>query len=359
MQQSLSLVSVLVRDYDEALAFYVGTLGFRRVEDRPVPEQSKRWLVVEPPGGAGCRLLLARASSEAQQARIGDQTGGRVFLFLHTDDIVRDHARYAAAGVDFVRPPRHEPYGTVAVFRDLYGNLWDLIQPAVAAGVAPDDLSGVQAGYDRWAAVYDHDANPLVALEEPVLRAAVGDPVGLRVLDLGTGTGRHALWLAGRGAEVTALDFSEGMLRQARARPNAERVRFLQHDLHAPLPFADGSFDCVVSGLVLEHLATLDLFFAEAHRVLRPGGRAVVSAMHPAMVLRGSQARFTDPESGALVLPGSKAHSVGAFVMAALQAGFRVQDLAERAPDERFARAVPRAARYVGWPMLVLLVLEA
>lgn len=130
MTQSLALVSLLVRDYDEALEFFVGRLGFRLEEDRDVPEQGKRWVVVSPPGQAAARLLLARASTPQQQARLGDQAGGRVFLFLHTDDIQRDYEAWRARDVVFVREPRQEPYGTVAVFRDLYGNLWDLIQPA-------------------------------------------------------------------------------------------------------------------------------------------------------------------------------------------------------------------------------------
>lgn len=129
MPQSLVQIALVVRDYDEALAFYVDTLGFELIEDRPVPEQGKRWVVIAPPGGSGAKILLARAATPAQVARIGDQTGGRVFLFLHTDDFHRDHARYLARGVEFVRPPSEEPYGTVAVFKDLYGNLWDLIEP--------------------------------------------------------------------------------------------------------------------------------------------------------------------------------------------------------------------------------------
>src|SRR4051794_59015 len=100
-----------------------------------------------------------------------------------------------------------------------------------------DPVSAVRAGYDRWAAVYDHDANPLQALEGPLVRAAVGDPRGLTALDLGCGTGRHALWLADAGANVAAVDFSDGMLAEARKKPGAERVRWLAHDLHAPLPF--------------------------------------------------------------------------------------------------------------------------
>ena len=129
MKQSLGLVSLVVRDYDEALKFFVGKLGFVLVEDTYVPEQSKRWVVISPPGARESRLLLARASSPEQESRVGAQTGGRVFLFLYTDDVRRDYERYKANGVEFVRPPRQEPYGTVAVFKDLYGNMWDLLQP--------------------------------------------------------------------------------------------------------------------------------------------------------------------------------------------------------------------------------------
>ncbi|HEY8502952.1 MAG TPA: class I SAM-dependent methyltransferase [Gemmataceae bacterium] len=222
----------------------------------------------------------------------------------------------------------------------------------------PDELSSVRVGYDRWAAVYDHDGNPLQALEGPVVRAAVGDVRRLNVLDLGCGTGRHSLWLASRGATVTGVDFSEGMLAEARRKPGAEAIRFVAHDLHRPLPFG-AEFDLVVSGLVLEHLRELGGFFAEARRVLKPGGRAVVSAMHPAMFLRGTQARFTDPETGEMVQPGSVPHSIAEFVMAAVRAGFRLSDVAEFAPDAEFAARHPRAAKYVGWPMLVVLSLAA
>lgn len=132
MRQSLGLISLVVRDYDEALGFFVGMLGFRLVEDTPVPEQGKRWVVVSPPGAGESQLLLARASTPEQETHIGNQTGGRVFLFLYTDDFWRDYATYRARGVTFVREPREEPYGTVAVFLDLYGNMWDLLQPTGA-----------------------------------------------------------------------------------------------------------------------------------------------------------------------------------------------------------------------------------
>lgn len=133
MPQHLGLVSVVVEDYDAAIAFYVQTLGFTLVEDTYQPAQDKRWVVVAPPGARESRLLLARATNEHQRSRIGDQTGGRVFLFLYTDDFWRDFTAYRARGVTFVREPKTEDYGTVAVFQDLYGNQSDLIQPTAAA----------------------------------------------------------------------------------------------------------------------------------------------------------------------------------------------------------------------------------
>jgi catechol 2,3-dioxygenase-like lactoylglutathione lyase family enzyme len=128
--QTLGLVSLVVADYDQALAFYVGKLGFTLIEDSFVPEQNKRWVVIEPPGasGQGAKLLLARGVGPEQTARIGNQTGGRVFLFLYTDDFWRDVNAYKAYGIEFVREPSEAPYGTVAVFKDLYANLWDLVQ---------------------------------------------------------------------------------------------------------------------------------------------------------------------------------------------------------------------------------------
>jgi malonyl-CoA O-methyltransferase len=222
----------------------------------------------------------------------------------------------------------------------------------------PDPLRHVRDGYDRWAQVYDHDGNPLIGLEDPAVRAAAGAVRGLAALDLGCGTGRHALWMAAGGAVVTAVDFSRGMLTEARRKPGAEAVRFLACDLRRPLPFASGAFDLVMSGLVLEHVPDLDHFFAEARRVTRPGGRAIVSAMHPAMFLRGAQARFTDPESGEVVRPGSVPHQVADFVSAARRAGFGVDGVAESAADAAFAARYPRAERYLGWPMLVVMRLR-
>jgi catechol 2,3-dioxygenase-like lactoylglutathione lyase family enzyme len=130
LNQSIAHVALVVRDYDEAIAFYVGKLGFELVEDTYQPEQDKRWVTIRPPGaGEGAAtLLLARAATPEQARFVGDQAGGRVFLFLRTDDFERDYAAMIANGITFVRPPVEQPYGKVAVFLDLYGNRWDLVE---------------------------------------------------------------------------------------------------------------------------------------------------------------------------------------------------------------------------------------
>jgi catechol 2,3-dioxygenase-like lactoylglutathione lyase family enzyme len=128
MKQSIVHVALVVKDYDEAIAFYTQKLHFTLLEDTYQPVQDKRWVVVAPPGGMGTTLLLAKASKPEQEPFVGNQTGGRVFLFLNTDDFWRDYAEMVAKGIQFVRPPKEEAYGLVAVFEDLYGNLWDLLQ---------------------------------------------------------------------------------------------------------------------------------------------------------------------------------------------------------------------------------------
>jgi catechol 2,3-dioxygenase-like lactoylglutathione lyase family enzyme len=132
----IGYVALVVRDYDEAIAFFTGKLGFRVVEDSPSKDRQgrdKRWVLVAPPGSSGTSLLLARASTSEEESRVGNQTGGRVFLFLHTDDFWRDYRAMSARGVKFCETPREEQYGTVAVFEDLYGNRWDLLQVKLAA----------------------------------------------------------------------------------------------------------------------------------------------------------------------------------------------------------------------------------
>ena len=128
MTQQIAHIAIVVNDYDDAIRFYTQQLNFTLIEDTKLSEQ-KRWVLVAPPGSNGCKLLLAKAANEVQQSRVGNQTGGRVFLFLHTDDFWRDYKAYADKGIQFLRKPVKESYGTVAVFEDLYGNLWDLIEP--------------------------------------------------------------------------------------------------------------------------------------------------------------------------------------------------------------------------------------
>jgi catechol 2,3-dioxygenase-like lactoylglutathione lyase family enzyme len=128
MKQSIVHIALVVRDYDEALDFYINKLNFELIEDTYQPEQDKRWVVIAPPGSKGTTLLIARASKPEQEAFIGNQSGGRVFLFLNSDDFWRDYNEMLAKGIKFVRPPKQADYGMVAVFEDLYGNLWDLLQ---------------------------------------------------------------------------------------------------------------------------------------------------------------------------------------------------------------------------------------
>lgn len=128
MKQSIAHVALVVRDYDEAIEFYTKKLHFTLIEDTYQPAQDKRWVIVAPPGSSGTSLLLARASKPEQEPFIGYQSGGRVFLFLQTDDFWRDYKEMVSIGIKFIREPKDDPYGTVAVFEDLYGNLWDLVQ---------------------------------------------------------------------------------------------------------------------------------------------------------------------------------------------------------------------------------------
>jgi len=172
---------------------------------------------------------------------------------------------------------------------------------------------------------------------------------------VGCGTGRHALRWSAAGARVTALDFSEAMLERARAKPGAQAVRFVQHDLATPLPFAGASFDQVLCCLVLEHIMDLDPFFAELRRVCRPNGFVLLSAMHPAMFLRGVQARFIEPASGRRIGPASHVQQVSDYLMAAVRAGLNLKHVSEHSVDASLTAQSPRAEKNLGWPMLLLL----
>lgn len=214
-----------------------------------------------------------------------------------------------------------------------------------------------QAGYDRWAEVYDDEDNPLVLLEEKHLGSLAGDVAGLTVADIGCGTGRHALRLAAAGARVTAVDFSVAMLQRARAKPGAEGITFVSHDLAKAFPLDGAAFDRVFCCLVLDHITELNKFFLELRRLCRPKGCVIISVMHPAMSLRGVQARFIDPASGRRISPASHAHQMSDYLMAAVRAGLSLEHVSEYAADAALAAQSPRAGKYLGWPMLLLLKL--
>jgi ubiquinone/menaquinone biosynthesis C-methylase UbiE len=202
--------------------------------------------------------------------------------------------------------------------------------------------------------------NWLLDLEEPEVDRALGDVKDLDVLDVGAGTGRHAIRLAASGARVTAVDFSEEMLAKARQKPGAERVRWLVHDVarHEALPFGDNSFDRVLTALVLEHIPIGELahFFRDLGRVVRNDGVIVVTAMHPAMFLRGVSANFRD-ESGE-VRPRSYVATLSDYVMGAVEGGLVSVALAEHSVDEGLAARNERSRKWLGWPALFVMTLK-
>ena len=220
------------------------------------------------------------------------------------------------------------------------------------------NLLPTDRGYDRWSAIYDEEANPLIILEEPRVIELLGDVEGLDVADIGCGTGRHALRMARAGARVTALDFSEGMLAKAVEKTGSNRIRFVRHDLERPFPLPDAAFDRVLCALVIDHVSNLASLFAEMGRICRKDGSIVISSMHPAMMLAGVQARFTDPETGENVYPASRPNQLSDYVMAALGAGLTIEHMTEHAVDGALVSKAPRAAKYDGWLLLLLMTLR-
>jgi ubiquinone/menaquinone biosynthesis C-methylase UbiE len=224
---------------------------------------------------------------------------------------------------------------------------------------ADDEFVPTREGYDRWSEIYDDEANPLVMIEEPEVARALGDVNGLALLDVGCGTGRHAVRFANAGAVVTGVDFSTGMLEKARIKPGAAAVRFVLQDASGALPFESKSFDRVISCLVVDHVRDLVTFFGGLRRVCRDDGFIVVSVMHPAMMLKGVQARFHDPRTGARVFPQSVENQISDYVMAALNTGLRIQHLSEHSVTPDLVTRAPRAEKYLGWPMLFMMTLVA
>lgn len=225
----------------------------------------------------------------------------------------------------------------------------------------PGIFLSTQEGYDRWAASYDQEDNPLILLEEQVLGGLLGSPHGFRdkqVVDVGCGTGRRALPLAQAGAQVTALDFSSGMLEKAQRKAEGLPVRFVFHDLNQPLPLPDAAFDLVLNCLVLEHIADVTGLFRELARVCRRDGAVWISVMHPAMVLRGVSARFKNPETGERTYPQSHPQQIADYVMAATGAGLRFEHMSEHAVAADLMERSVSARRYQGWPMLLVMGLR-
>jgi len=213
-------------------------------------------------------------------------------------------------------------------------------------------------GYDLWSQVYDDEDNPLITLETAWVERRLGDVRGLTIADLGCGTGRHALAMAKAGGSVVALDFSAGMLAKARAKPGGTAVRFVRHDLTTGLPFASRSVDRVTCCLVLEHVVDLDGALAEMSRICRAGGFVLVSDLHPTMRLLGRQAQFTDPATGRKIRPAAARHQLSDYVLAATRAGLSIDHMSEHVVDEELAARSPRARKYLGWPLLLLLRLR-
>jgi malonyl-CoA O-methyltransferase len=210
-------------------------------------------------------------------------------------------------------------------------------------------------GYDRWAEVYDEDGNPLLPLEETQVSHLLGDVHGMALADVGCGTGRHALRAAAAGARVTAVDFSPRMLERARQKAGALPIGFVAADVTRPLPLRDAAFARVLCCLVTEHIPDLEILFRELGRIARGDGCVVVSAMHPAMMLKGVQARFFDPASGTETRPRSYPHQIADYVMGATRAGLRIDHLSEHPVDAALAARYPRAEKYLGWPMLLVM----
>ncbi|WP_394842058.1 methyltransferase domain-containing protein [Pendulispora brunnea] len=229
---------------------------------------------------------------------------------------------------------------------------------AIPENVNPRVLS-TREGYDLWSEIYDNEENPLILLEEPQVQLQLGNVQGLSVADIGCGTGRHAVRLAREGAHVTALDFSAGMMSRAKQKAADCSIDFVMHDLRMPLPIADRSMDRVISCLVIDHFQTAQLptLFRELGRICKQDGFILISVMHPAMLLRGVQARFVDPKTGIETRPKASTNLLSDYVLAAQIANLPFLILSEHTMDVAIAAKAKRARKYIGWPVLLMMKL--
>ena len=308
-------------------------------------------------GGEKMQGLLERGGWEEGQKARGQSAASTPETQGNSSPVA--HAQICRKDWEELPVPAHIPLDVSRPIREKGGRS---VKRVTQESERSPETAGVevvptQAGYDRWAEFYDDEDNPLVSLEEKHIGPLAGDVTGLAVADIGCGTGRHALRWAAGGARVTAVDFSAAMLQRARAKAGAQAVTFVHHDLAKPFPLERGAFDRVFCCLVLDHIAALDKFFLELRRLCRPAGCVVISVMHPAMSLRGVQARFIEPASGRRISPAGHAHQMSDYLMAALRAGLTLQHVSEHAPDAALAACSPRAGRYLGWPMLLLMKL--
>jgi ubiquinone/menaquinone biosynthesis C-methylase UbiE len=220
------------------------------------------------------------------------------------------------------------------------------------------EVVDTREGYDRWSHQYDGDGNPLIAVEEKYFPAILGEVRSLKLADIGCGTGRHASRLVRSGAEVVALDFSTGMMRKAREKFGAGHIGFAVADISRALPLRERHFDRVICCLVLDHIHDVAALFGELKRICRADGFIAISVMHPAMMLREVQAQFHDPATGATVRPRSAPNQISDYVNAANAAGLRIDHMSEHVIDAEVASEYPRAMKYLGWPILLLLRLR-
>ena len=213
-------------------------------------------------------------------------------------------------------------------------------------------------GYDRWAPGYDAYDNPLIALEQPVVRELLGDPAGLRAADVGCGTGRWARWLVERGARVTGVDFSTGMLDVLRRSCSSDALEIVEQDLTAGTSLPSDRFDLVTCCLVVEHLEDLDGFVRELGRICKPGGRIVINDFHPEMVRRNYHARFHETPGGTKWQIRGATHTVSGYVMAATRAGLGIEHVSEHIMTEALIERSRSSRKWIGEPLLFVMALR-